>query len=245
MMVRMGGKHLLRGFAILCVVVFSCVSSSPRPNENAVSFSDPCQRVHQLKPEHGIGTGERVTFALANEYAQTKVAITGCIRGPLGYVKEWQAEGFTGRAGFAVPGPVNVNSLKTPSGSYSVSESFGRGNPGTPLPYHQVQKDSYWGGSAGPQFNNYFRGAGTWPDEPLWDIMEAGDYEQAAVINYNRPPDMEAIHGRTFAIFLHAGSSETWGCISTDLDTVTRLLRTAHPGDRIVMGVDSTIFSRQ
>lgn len=235
----------MRGFAVFCVVVFACVSSSPPPSENAASFSGPCQRVHQLKPEYGLGAGERVTFALANEHGQTKVAITSCIRGPLGYVQEWQTEGYTGSAGFAAPGPVKVNSLKTPSGSYSVSESFGRSNPGTSLPYNQVQEDSYWGGSAGPNFNNYFHGAGTWPDEPLWDIMEAGDYEQAAVINYNRPPDMEAVHGRTFAIFLHAGSSETWGCIATDLGSVTKFLRTANPGDRIIMGVESSIFAQQ
>lgn len=72
--------------------------------------------------------------------------------------------------------------------------------------------------------------------------MEAGLYEQAVVINFNRPPDAVARHGLSFAIFLHAGLTESWGCVSTDLDTVTRVLQNATPGDRIVMGAVDDVF---
>jgi hypothetical protein len=243
MMSGMRGIQLLSGVALLCAVALACTVSGPTANSAKGTPPGPCHRIHELGPDYSLGSGERVTFALAGQYGQTSVEITSCIRGPLGYVQEWQAPGFAGSAGFGLPGPVKVNSLKTPSGSFSMSEAFGRRNPGTALPYRQLREDSYWGGSKGTNFNEYFQGAGTWPDEPLWDYMESGIYEQAAVINYNRPPDMEAVHGQTFAIFLHAGLSETWGCISTDLDTVTKFLRTAQPGEHIIMGVESTIFA--
>lgn len=243
MMSGMRGIHVLSGVVLLGAVALGCTVSSPISNDGREAPEDPCMRIHELSPDYSLGAGERVTFALAEQYGQTSVDITSCIRGPLGYVAEWRASGFTGSAGFELPGPVKVSSLKTPSGSFSMSEAFGRRNPGTALPYRQIREDSFWGGSEGTNFNEYFLGAGTWPDEPLWDYMESGIYEQAAVINYNRPPDMKPVHGRTFAIFLHAGLSETWGCISTDLDTVTTFLQTAQAGERIIMGVESTIFS--
>ena len=54
---------------------------------------------------------------------------------------------------------------------------------------------------------------------------------------------MPTVQGASFAIFLHAGNSPTLGCISTNLRTVTRLLKSAKPGDRIVMGVDHAVFA--
>lgn len=244
MMGCMNGKYLLRSIAVACAAALALTASGHRPEVQARFTADPCQRISELRPGIDPGGGNRLLFALATGYRETQVVITSCVLGQLGYSAEWQDEGFTGKNGFATPGPVPVNSLQTPSGSFSMSEAFGRTDPGTMLPYNPVRTDSYWGGSAGANFNNYFRGAGTWPDESLWTYMESGIYEQAAVINYNRPPDMEAIHGRTFAIFLHAGSAETWGCISTDLGTVTRVLKGAKPGEHIIMGVESEIFAQ-
>lgn len=243
MMSCMTGKFLLRSIAVASAAALALTASGHRPDVQDRSVTGPCQRINELRPGIDPGGGNRLLFALATEYGETQVVITSCARGPLGYAEEWRAEGFAGKNGFAKPGPVLINSLQTPSGAYSISEAFGRSDPGTMLPYHQVGKDSYWGGSAGENFNNYFQGAGVWPDEPLWTYMESGMYEQAAVINYNRPPDMDAVPGRTFAIFLHAGSAETWGCISTDLDTVTRVLQGAKPGDHIIMGVESEMFA--
>lgn len=203
---------------------------------------DPCQQIKHISPQYQVGTGERLIFAVARDYGETSAVLSSCVRGALGYTLEWQAAAFTGSAGFARPGPVDLNTLLTPTGSFTMSEAFGRTDPGTALRYHRLRPDSWWSGSRGQGFNHYFRGTGTSRDEHLWSYMLEGDYEQAVVINFNRPPDSPAVFGQSYAIFLHAGLSESWGCISTDLESVIRVQQAARPGDRIIMGVEHEIF---
>lgn len=251
MMTPMMSRRLLPGFVFLLVALVACTSQSPpsastsAASTHVESNSKPCQRINDLNPKYTLGSGERVIFAIADDYEQTSVTISSCVRASGGYTEEWQAAGYTGRTGFARPGPVHDNSLLTPTGSFSMTEAFGQSDPGTELLYRKITRDSFWGGTPGENFNQYFQGDGHRRDESLWEFMKTGDYVQAAVINYNRPPDMEAVPGRTYAIFLHAGLSETWGCISTDLPTVTRVLQAATPGDHIIMGVEAEIFGNQ
>lgn len=185
-----------------------------------------------------------MTFATAKAYGDIEVLITGCVSTSDGYVQEWQNTGFAGRSGFAPPGKMWQDTLYSPQGSFSFTEALGRANPGTALKYHTLNRKSRWGGEPGPNYNQYFEGEDGGADEDLWFYMREGDYEQAAVINWNREPDMPTVQGASFAIFLHAGNSPTLGCISTDLPTVTRLLESATPGDRIIMGVEPAVFSR-
>lgn len=227
------------GVALAALLCLTACTSEPQLAQR-VTPPGPCESTNTVKPEYALS--ERVTFVLAADYEQNSVQITHCELSDTGYVERWSAEGRSGSNGFAKPGPVYVNSLLSPTGSYSVTEAFGRQNPGTALSYQELQENSFWGGRYSAHFNDYFEGKGQFPDEPLWKYMQAGDYEQAAVINYNRPPGAQPVAGETFAIFLHAGMKETWGCISTDLDTVERYLRGVQPGDRIVMGVKSEIF---
>lgn len=203
----------------------------------------PCERLNAgevLLPTYGA---DRVTFATAKSYGDIEVLITGCVNTEEGYVQEWQSPGFAGRSGFAPPGKMWQNTLYSPSGSFSFTEALGRADPGTALEYHTINRNSRWGGEPGPTYNQYFEGVDGGADEDLWFYLRQGDYEQAAVINWNRLPDMPTVQGASFAIFLHAGSSPTAGCISTDLHTVTRLLQMATPGDRIIMGVEPTVFT--
>ncbi|MHA7223386.1 hypothetical protein ACX80S_13855 [Arthrobacter sp. RHLT1-20] len=192
---------------------------------------------------HATYEADRVTFATAKSYGDIEVLITGCVNTGAGYVQEWQSTGFAGRSGFAPPGKMWQDTLYSPSGSFSFTEALGRANPGTALKYHTINRDSRWGGEPGPTYNQYFEGEDGGADENLWFYLRQGDYEQAAVINWNREPDMPTVQGASFAIFLHAGNSPTVGCISTDLHTVTRLLQRATPGDRIVMGVEPAVFT--
>jgi L,D-peptidoglycan transpeptidase YkuD (ErfK/YbiS/YcfS/YnhG family) len=62
------------------------------------------------------------------------------------------------------------------------------------------------------------------------------------VINYNRPPDSSIVQGNGFAIFLHANKKPTAGCIALHEHEVARYMRTARPGDRIIMGVRADLF---
>lgn len=203
----------------------------------------PCEWLAQGRLKYPTAGEQRVTFAVADAYRQTEVVLTSCVRtDDGGYAQEWDSAAFAGSAGFGRPGLIEVDSLMSPTGSFTVTEAFGREDPGTGLAYNTLRRDSYWGANAGENFNQYFEGNGAWPDEDLWRFMRSGLYEQAAVINYNRLPDMQPVAGASHAIFLHAGFEETWGCISTDLGTVTRYLRTAAPGDRFVMGVRDALF---
>ena len=231
--------------ALLSVPALLGLTAAPlpaAPPKGAVA--NPCERLTAGEvqfPSHGA---HRVTFATAKAYGDIEVLITGCVSTREGYVQEWQSTGFAGRAGFAPPGKMWQDTLYSPEGSFSFTEALGRANPGTALKYHTLNRNSRWGGEPGPTYNQYFEGEDGGADENLWFYLRQGDYEQAAVINWNREPDMPTVQGASFAIFLHAGNSPTLGCISTDLPTVTRLLKSATPGDRIIMGVEPAVFSR-
>ncbi len=234
---------------ILAVLIATAavLGLSPAPLSAAAPkgmVANPCERLtagEVLFPTHGA---HRVTFATAKKYGDMDVLITGCVSTDAGYVQEWQSTGYSGRTGFAPPGKMWQDTLYSPTGSFSFTEALGRENPGTALKYYKINRHSRWGGEPGPTYNQYFEGEYGDADENLWFYLRQGDYEQAAVINWNREPDMPTVQGASYAIFLHAGNSPTVGCISTDLGTVTRLLQSATPGDRIVMGVESAVFSR-
>ncbi|WP_066299758.1 hypothetical protein [Arthrobacter luteolus] len=229
---------------------------APRPQDTAAAASaaaaaaarsgvspNPCARLTAGEVKFDVGAADRVTFATAHAYGESEVLITGCVAdGEGGYEQEWQATGFAGRNGFAPAGRMWENTLFSPTGTFTVTEALGRKNPGTELEYYTLNEASRWGGEKGPTYNQYFEGTGGPADENLWRYMNSGLYEQAAVINWNRPPDMPVTQGASFAIFLHAGNARTWGCISTDLPTVERFLRTAVPGDRMVMGIQPDVF---
>jgi L,D-peptidoglycan transpeptidase YkuD (ErfK/YbiS/YcfS/YnhG family) len=218
------------------------LTSQPAPKPAGVS-PNPCDRLAAGEVKFDVGDAARVTFATARAYGESEVLLTGCVAdGDGGYWQEWQTTGFAGRNGFAPEGRMWENTLFSPTGTFTVTEALGRADPGTKLKYYQLNESSRWGGEKGPTYNQYFEGEGGPADENLWRYMNSGLYEQAAVINWNRPPDMPVTQGASFAIFLHAGNAKTWGCISTDLATVTAFLRTAVPGDRMVMGVQKDVF---
>ncbi|TLM85368.1 hypothetical protein FDW83_02990 [Pseudarthrobacter sp. NamE2] len=237
----MMNQLLAAPLALSAVLGLPPIPSPAAPLEGIVT--NACERLtagEVLYPTYGA---KRVTFATAKSYGATEVLITGCAKKGEEYVQEWQSRGFAGRSGFAPPGEMWQDTLYSPSGSFSFTEALGRKNPGTRLKYHTINRLSRWGGEPGPTYNQYFEGKDGGADEDLWFYLRQGDYEQAAVINWNREPDMPTVQGASFAIFLHAGNSVTAGCISTDLETVTRLLVSATPGDRIVMGVEPAVYA--
>ena len=204
---------------------------------------NPCQRLSAGQTKYSGFGATRVTFATAESRGSNVVTITGCVRSGNTYVQEWQDWGYAGLKGFAPPGLTWEDTFKSPTGSYSVTEALGRSNPGTGLAYHTVNPNSRWGGEYGPTYNQYFEGSGGPSDENLYYYMNQGYYEQAAVINYNRRPDMDTVQGASYAIFLHAGRTTSAGCISTSLGTVNQFLRTSRPGDRIIMGAVDDVFT--
>lgn len=236
---------LLLGWSLGGCTAYQEPGSSAAPESaasTAPAAGGPCHELTHGRVQFDTGDAQRVVFALSDERRTTRVTLTGCVQKEGGYAEEWTAPGRIGEGGFGPVDSTEVNSLQTPTGSYTMTEGFGRTDPGTALEYHQLTPDSRWGGREGPTFNEYFEGPGAAPDENLWRLMNEGLYEQAVVINFNRPPDAVARHGLSFAIFLHAGLTESWGCVSTDVVTVTRVLQHAVPGDRVVMGAVGDVF---
>ncbi|MCD1144741.1 hypothetical protein LQU92_05715 [Kocuria sp. LUK] len=212
-------------------------------------------RTHLFRGEcHHLNTGRsvqptrnaaRVSLTIAEGYGRSQATFVNCVRIAGSYVEEWRTSAHVGASGFKRPGVPSGHTqyLYSPQGSYSVTESFGVYDPGTALPYRQLNPNSRWGGRPGTLYNKYFESTGyTWPDENMWYFAQSGDYRLGVVINYNRPPDSPIVQGNGFAIFLHANKVPTAGCISLHEHEVARYMRTARPGDRIIMGVRADLF---
>lgn len=196
-----------------------------------------------------LGAGPaRVSFAIAESYPATPVTFTTCVRVDGAYRVEWTVAGYAGESGFARPGVATGPTINkfSPTGSFSVTEAFGLGNPGTALSYLQLNPYSRWGGRLNSNYNKYFESsADIFPDENMWyyATRPSHDYRQGVVINYNRPPDSTIQMNAGFAIFLHANRVPTWGCISLNEADVVRFQQGAVPGDRIIMGVVDDVFN--
>lgn len=135
----------------------------------------------------------------------------------------------------AVPAYIGKNGLgkmaegdkKTPVGRYRFTMAFGIApDPGSRMPYTQVNENHYWvGDSASPLYNRFASSAdGTFDrrqSERLIDYEKA--YRYCLNINYNE----DGTPGKGSAIFLHCYSDNeyTEGCIAIPEDAMKRILR--------------------
>jgi uncharacterized protein with LGFP repeats/L,D-peptidoglycan transpeptidase YkuD (ErfK/YbiS/YcfS/YnhG family) len=214
-------------------------------------INSECDTLTNGKSKYEHSNANRVTFAIAEGYGQYQANILNCKKIAGTYLLDWKTAGTVGQNGFKAPGVASgpTRNMYSPTGSYSVTEAFGLGNPGTALPYQQLNSNSRWGGNPYSwSYNKYveYSGPAIGYDENMWNFatMQGRDYVQGAVINYNRPPDVPSIvQDAGFAIFLHANPVPTAGCIAIDEGNVVRWLQTATPGDRIIMGVRSDLFN--
>lgn len=205
---------------------------------------DPCRALSQGKVRYGAGSARHVVFAVAARYGTTEVVVTECVRAGRSWTAVLTAPGHVGRNGYAEPGAKREGDGRSPSGSYSLTEAFGEGDPGTRLPYRRLRESGdCWGSTIGDgRYNRYYRGACRPADEDLSKIMASGPYRQAVVINYNRPPDSPVVQGNGSAIFMHVGAGRTAGCVAMDRPVLESVMRTLRPHDRIMMGTPQTLF---
>ncbi|MEU8303192.1 L,D-transpeptidase family protein [Actinomadura sp. NPDC048955] len=205
---------------------------------------DPCQALSQGKTRYGAGAARHVVFAVAAQYGTTEVVVTECVRTGRTWRALLTAPGHVGRNGYAEPGAKREGDGRSPTGSYSLTEAFGEGDPGTRLPYRRLRESGdCWGSTIGDRrYNRYYRGACLPADEDLSRIMASGPYRQAVVINYNRPPDSPVVQGNGSAIFMHVGAGRTAGCVSMARPVLESVMRTLRPHDRIMMGTSRALF---
>ncbi len=202
-----------------------------------------CQNLNNGRSKYPTYGANRVLLTWTQRYGQSYATNLYCMKIAGTYVPDWRTDGYVGASGFKAPGVPSgpTRNLYSPTGSYSVTEAFGLGNPGTKLPYRTLNPRSRWGGNPWTPTYNKYHESSSWVgyDENMWWFASGGYYRQGAVINYNRP---NIVQDAGFAIFLHMNKVPTAGCISLDDWAVVDYLRKSTPGDRIIMGTYGSLF---
>ncbi|AIY01257.1 hypothetical protein ART_1658 [Arthrobacter sp. PAMC 25486] len=204
-----------------------------------------CQNLNDGRSRYSGQGSKHVLLTFTETYRQAYATNVYCKSIAGVYVTEWRTDGYVGASGFKGPGEASgpTRNLYSPTGSFTVTEAFGLGNPGTALSYRTLNPNSRWGGNPWTPTYNKYHESSKWEgwDENMWYFAKRStrDYEQGAVINYNRP---NITQDAGFAIFLHQNKVPTAGCISIDNWAMVDYLRKSVPGDRIIMGVRSAIF---
>jgi L,D-peptidoglycan transpeptidase YkuD (ErfK/YbiS/YcfS/YnhG family) len=139
------------------------------------------------------------------------------------------------RLGRAGTGAVTEGSGRTPAGTFTLTEAFGRlADPGTALPYRVLDDQDWWVSDvASPLYNRHTRctpGSCTFREEAGEHLLRHGAvYDHAVVIDHNR----EGTPGAGSAFFLHVtDGSPTAGCVAVDRDCLVALLCWLHPAAR-------------
>ncbi|MFC5747411.1 L,D-transpeptidase family protein [Actinomadura rugatobispora] len=225
----------------------AAVVHAPRASAREPAGEHPCRSLNLGESRYRPGSARHVVFAVADGYGTAEVAITECARiGPF-WRTVLSTSGHVGRNGFAEPGAKREGDGKSPTGSYSMTEAFGEGDPRTRLPYRTLRESGdCWGSTIGDdRYNRYYRGTCLPADENLSQYMKDGPYRQAVVIDHNRPPESPIVHGHGSAIFMHIGTGiPTSGCVSLARPELEALMRTLRPHDRIIMGPREALFRR-
>lgn len=159
---------------------------------------------------------------------QQAVIVTPRSKLPLAYVALWQRNHHTwepiyrhvpavvGRTGIAKEGQKKEGDGHTPSGSFTLTESFGYGPVvNTGLTYRKVGADDFWVDDVdSSQYNLWIRSK---PQANSFERLLRDDhlYKLAVVIDYNRNP---VVKGAGSAIFMHIWrrwDQPTAGCVAT------------------------------
>lgn len=167
-----------------------------------------------------------------------------------------------GRNGFAPAATRRQGTSTTPAGTFRVVWAFGTWrDPGTALPYRQVDLDDWWPyDPRDPATYNVWQprrtSAADWRTSWAEDLSSYGrQYRHAAVLDFNLPSEVHRTGGERVArepadprrgggIFLHVDRpGATTGCVSVAQADLRRVLRWLDPASRpvVVMGPRSAI----
>jgi L,D-peptidoglycan transpeptidase YkuD (ErfK/YbiS/YcfS/YnhG family) len=185
-------------------------------------------------PEPPAGTDQLVTV-LAPRAGSGTASLRAWQRDPAGGWKQAQGPVRVG-VGTGGVGRASERSNRTPAGTFSLVQAFGRApNPGTRLPYRRVGDRDWWvSDSRSAAYNTYRSCApGTCPfDESAGENLgQAGpSYDHAIVIGYNTD---EPVPGAGSAFFLHVDAGvPSAGCVVAPRAAVVALLRWLDPAAR-------------
>jgi L,D-peptidoglycan transpeptidase YkuD (ErfK/YbiS/YcfS/YnhG family) len=185
-------------------------------------------------PDPPAATGQLVTVTAPGPGATT-ATLRAWERQPGGGWRATTAP-LTVRVGTDGVGKASESSRRTPAGSFTLDQAFGRApDPGTKLPYRHVGDDDWWvSDTHSPAYNTYRHcriGTCTFDESSGENLGRAGaSYDYALVIGYNtaRP-----VAGAGSAFFLHVDAGvASAGCVEVPRASVVSLLRWLDPGRR-------------
>lgn len=158
----------------------------------------------------------------------------------------WQqifaVNGFVGREGI---GTADAFHSITPVGVYTMGPVFGiKPNPGTTLPYTQVDASHYWvGDSYSPYYNKFVstRTITNFSKEASEHIIDCGPvYYYCIDMGYNTSGT--PFKGSCF--FIHCSANvPTGGCISMPESYMIKLIQKLKKGAKVVIGTPSSVYN--
>ncbi|MFD3450337.1 L,D-transpeptidase family protein [Microbacteriaceae bacterium 4G12] len=188
-----------------------------------------------------IGNNQQLVLVTAGSYGTNNatvqtfekkndkwVPITGAISGHIG------------RDGFAYQMSEWVT--QSPRGKFTIGTAFGRyGNPGTKLPFHQIQSNDVWVDDSNSEFYNTLQQSPAYGRWNSAENMNISAYNYGFVINYNT----ERTPGKGSAVFFHVSDSWTAGCTGVSQQNVINILRWLDPNKNpvIIQTPDSELGS--
>ena len=119
-----------------------------------------CHKLNNGQAKYSTYGANRVLLTWTQDYGMSQATNLYCKNVAGAYVPDWRTDGYVGKSGFKRPGVPSgpTRNLYSPTGSFSVTEAFGLGNPGTKLSYRTLNPRSRWGGNPWtPTYNKYSR----------------------------------------------------------------------------------------
>ena len=117
-----------------------------------------CHKLNNGQAKYPTYGANRVLLTWTQDYGMSHATNLYCKNVAGAYVPDWRTDGYVGKSGFKRPGVPSgpTRNLYSPTGSFSVTEAFGLGNPGTKLSYRTLNPRSRWGGNPWtPTYNKY------------------------------------------------------------------------------------------
>lgn len=207
-------------------------------NENGEWYQTDGFMIEKLKVAE---EAEQIFLVVSENASDTNVDISFYSKDANGVWNEiFVTNGFCGAMGI---GQAHEIISVTPAGVFTMGPIFGiKPNPGTSLPYTQVDASHYWvGDSYSPYYNqfvstNEITGFDTNASE---HIIDYGDvYNYCIDMGYN--PNCTPHEGSAFFIHCDNGTP-TGGCVSMGEEYMIQLIQTLRPGAKTVIGTRDMI----
>lgn len=199
----------------LATTVPATTALAPVPNADSTS-----SQMITVSATSSSATRATLTAWQKNSKGQWTVAI--------GPVSAWVGDAGIGQA--------REGSSKTPQGTWTLPQAFGRQpDPGTALPYFTTDTLDWWDGDVDSStYNTHVRSSANLggASENLYNAGAV--YNYAVEIGYN----LERTPGGGSAFFLHvSGGEPTGGCVAIPSDSLVRILQWIKPSAKPVIRI--------